>query len=114
METAVSDYEGIAEFEDRTGSGRGHLSPAGLVEVPVTSLDAAVQKYSPPQLIKIDVEGAEMSVLSGAKLLIAAHRPAIFLSVHGDKLHTSCREFLRRFGYSFEPLDKDEFYARCV
>ena len=112
METAISNYEGKARFENRTGSGRGHLSAAGLVEVPVTSLDAVVRSAPPPSIMKIDVEGAEMEVLSGARRLLASHQPVIFLSTHSAELHTACQEFLRGFGYAFEPLDKDDFVAR--
>jgi FkbM family methyltransferase len=114
LETAIGDREGNAKFETRTGSGTAHLSPAGLVEVPVTSLDAIAQKQLPPRIIKIDVEGAELDALSGARLLIAAHKPAILLSTHSDALRASCLEFLRSLGYSVETMREDEFLARCV
>jgi FkbM family methyltransferase len=35
-----------------------------------------------PDVVKIDVEGAEIGVLRGAKQLLMKHRPQIFLSVH--------------------------------
>lgn len=35
-----------------------------------------------PEIIKIDVEGAELGVLRGARQTLARHRPLIFLSVH--------------------------------
>ncbi len=109
---AISNYEGTARFENRTGSGRGHLSAEGLVEVPVTSLDRRLVQRG-PNVIKIDVEGAELQVLYGGRSLIEKHKPAIFLSTHSDELHRSCLEFLRGFGYSFEALDKDDVLARA-
>lgn len=39
-----------------------------------------------PDVIKIDVEGAELMVLRGAKAVLAQHRPLIFLSVHPREL----------------------------
>ena len=35
-----------------------------------------------PEVIKIDVEGAEVGVLEGARQLLRDHRPPVFLSVH--------------------------------
>ena len=35
-----------------------------------------------PEVVKIDVEGAEIGVLRGARKTLARHRPLIFLSVH--------------------------------
>ena len=35
-----------------------------------------------PEVIKIDVEGAEINVLKGARQILTAHRPLVYLSVH--------------------------------
>lgn len=35
-----------------------------------------------PEVIKIDVEGAEIGVLRGSRQILMTHRPTIFLSVH--------------------------------
>ena len=60
-------------------------------------------------MIKIDVEGAEILMLRGAKQVLARHRPLLFLSVHPSHLEAmgqSVRELealLREIGY--EPHD---------
>lgn len=65
--------------------------------VRMVTLDDFMRSHSltPPDLIKIDVEGAERMVLAGAKTLIAAHKPVLFFEV--------CGQWTRRFGYT--PLD---------
>jgi hypothetical protein len=64
------------------------------------------EKARPPDLMKIDVEGAELAVLRGAERLIGRFRPSILLDTHdflGPKhegLHEQCLRALRDFGYS--------------
>lgn len=62
-----------------------------------------VQQAAPPDYIKIDVEGAESLVFSGAASLIHRFTPEILLSLHGDK-RSVCFTFLRSHGYSLEPV----------
>ena len=54
-----------------------------VLEVPVTTLDAAVadNQAGPVDLIKLDVEGVECAVLRGATRLLREQRPVIFLEV---------------------------------
>jgi FkbM family methyltransferase len=110
LELAVSDHEGIAHFETRTGSGVGHLADDGPLEVKLTRLDSLTQ-FPLPQVMKIDVEGAEVGVLNGAKTLFARCKPLIFLSLHGDDLKTSCMSLLSGYGYTFRQIEPMEIVA---
>jgi FkbM family methyltransferase len=110
LELAVSDREGSAHFETRTGSGLGHLAPDGPVEVKITRLDG-LQGYPLPNVMKIDVEGAEVGVLRGANSLLAAAKPTIFLSLHGDDLKKACLEILATHGYTFQDIGPMEILA---
>jgi FkbM family methyltransferase len=82
-----------------------------------------------PDIIKIDVEGAEMDVLRGASSLLKQARPLLFLELHPTKLAgfsssvPEIVEYLGQAGYSFyktsyfrldgtlEPIDSVELAA---
>lgn len=53
-------------------------------EVPRLTLDLLAQVTKPPTAITIDVEGAELQVLLGARHLLATARPKVWVSVHPD------------------------------
>ena len=55
--------------------------------------------------MKIDVEGAEVGVLNGAKSLFAKCKPVIFLSLHGDELKKTCMNLLERIRL-YVPTDR--------
>jgi len=57
----------------------------------------------PPQVIKIDVEGAELDVLEGMGTILAVHRPALVVEMHG-KNQAVC-ELLAQAGYRITNLD---------
>jgi FkbM family methyltransferase len=110
LELAVSDHEGTAHFETRTGSGVGHLADDGPLEVKLTTLDSLSQ-LPLPQVMKVDVEGAEVGVLNGAKSLFSKCKPVIFLSLHGDDLKKTCLEILSGHGYTFQQIEPMEIVA---
>lgn len=59
----------------------------GLVSVKATSLDDYLEsKEFTPDVIKIDVEGAEMNVLRGMERIIKNVKPILFLEVHPNVL----------------------------
>ena len=57
------------------------LSPAGTITVPVEPLDGlrTQQDLPDPQVIKIDVEGAERDVLQGAMRTLRSAQPAVIM-----------------------------------
>jgi predicted RNA methylase len=61
---------------------------------------------TPPDLLKIDVEGAELDVLRGAHRLLAQRRPHVVLETHGRDVEAGCVEVLRHHGY--QPLVRDQ------
>jgi FkbM family methyltransferase len=90
---ALSDTTGTSTFAhvlDRPGwSGlRPRPTPDGAaarvatITVPTQRLDDALPDGYAPALIKVDVEGAELQVLQGARQTLAAHRPVLVLE-HG-------------------------------
>ena len=64
-----------------------------------------------PQLIKIDVEGAELRVLKGGVKVLRQHMPTIFLSVHPRHIAESggsteeLERFIEEMGYRVFDLD---------
>jgi hypothetical protein len=52
----------------------------------------------------MDIEGAEMLALRGAKSMLSRYRPIIFLATHGQQLHRECCSFLCSLGYVLRPI----------
>ena len=83
------------------------------------SLDAAAEKLGlRPDVIKIEVEGAELRVLKGAKSILTQARPSVLLSVHSVELRDACLAYLDALQYQSQPLNArsielaTEFFAK--
>ena len=115
LTNCVGKSSSIAHFDDSHGTGVGHLASEGTLEVQVRSLDEMIEsgELPIPQFIKIDVEGAEMLVLSGAERVLRRHHPILILSTHGDELDRACLERLSKYGYDVEHLEADVLVARA-
>lgn len=113
---AVSDFAGEADLfvEDLTGQNTSLLEfyaplernekRAGLQanvvreRVAVTTLDAYCETHGiAPDFVKIDVEGAEESVLLGARETLRKDRPIVLVEVTGR--HCGIYELLGGLGY---------------
>jgi len=70
------------------------------------SLDDLVEELKLPRvdIIKIDVEGAGLSVIKGALKTISKDKPIIFFEVH-DELEGQALEVLRALGYDLVTRD---------
>lgn len=105
---AVADKNDFGFFKKEKSSAMGHLGD-GNIKVETISLDEWIKngKLPFPNFLKIDVEGAEFSVLKGAQNLLKEKHPIIFLSIHGDLLREKCFNFLLSSGYDLFPIKKE-------
>lgn len=95
LTAAVADGVGLARFAiAERGRAGSHLASAGgstqtggareRRPVVTVSLDWLLERQPPPDVLKIDVEGAEAAVLRGAGRLLAESRPKILCEVTDD------------------------------
>jgi FkbM family methyltransferase len=78
-----------------------HARALGEIEVRLRTIDALVREATipPPDLVKIDVEGAEFDVLAGAAETLRRWRPTVLLEAHATALEEECGRTLRDLGY---------------
>ena len=94
---ALADTSGARSFViAKRGRAASHLLGYGgtqaggarrTFQVPTMTLDTLTDKCPHPQVVKIDVEGAELEVLKGGERLLDAIRPKFILEVS-----SSCQE----------------------
>lgn len=104
---ALSGSTGATRFRTGGHNSEGRLDPEGDLAVFAMTCDGfcAFQNVK-PQVLKIDVEGAEADVLRGAAGILSAAKPALLLSTHGDPVKEECFRILSDLGYPKpKPLD---------
>ena len=113
---AVAGSSGILKFnaEASTGGGLAHAMPriglGRVIDVEALTLEEACTRYGLPQLIKIDVEGAEIEIIAPAVDFIRAHRLAFVIDtshfLNGTLTYPSVENLFLRCGY--ESFSSDE------
>jgi hypothetical protein len=102
-----SEEEYAQEIEDNAAANPG-LAPITVVlafagdtdDAPNISIDTLAERHFVPDLLKIDIEGAEVAALRGATRVLRERRPAILLEVHGKEIEWECLAILRDAGYA--------------
>ncbi|MDF1734033.1 MAG: FkbM family methyltransferase [Minwuia sp.] len=115
---AVGAEDTTATFEVMPETSMGKLSSSSFqhgtdgqtrIEVQVVRLDTLVdrQVIAPPDLLKIDIEGAEQDALLGAESTVARFRPVLLIEVHSHDLLISCRQWLAERNYRMRVVQQD-------
>lgn len=107
---AASDNVGVAAFKigvanravNHLASVSGSTVTGGTREVqyvPTLTLDEILEEFPAPQILKIDVEGAEIPVLRGATKVLGS-RPTLLLEV-GAQQAAEVNRLLKKLGYVY-------------
>lgn len=64
-----------------------------------------------PDVIKIDVEGAEGAVARGMHRILRVNRPLVLIEIHGLQAAQEVTDVLRVYGYSYEDAEDGRYYA---
>jgi len=91
-QAAVAEAEGVVTLRLAEAGHAGHntigsafayegVAVAELAQVPATTLDAALASLESCDLIKMDIEGAELRALRGGAAVLARLRPTLILEV---------------------------------
>ena len=107
VDAAVAAHEGTAHFTSTGDRSMTHLADGGDITVRVVTLDGMLERgeIPPADVIKCDVEGAELDVLRGADAVLRKHHPLIFLDTHSAEAQSECRKLLGDLGYELTTLD---------
>ncbi|MDJ0753300.1 MAG: FkbM family methyltransferase [Ardenticatenaceae bacterium] len=112
---ALSDKNETSLFSVANNNANSHLVEVDTphtngrekaqISVKTLTLDEYVNTRNiKPDLVKIDVEGAEAKVLCGANETISHFRPNCLVSTHSQNLYEECRDFFIKHNYRVSPL----------
>ncbi len=85
--------------------------PSDFEEISVETkrLDNYVKETSLyPDIIKIDIEGAEYEFLEGGRETIHKYRPVLYIEIHSEFCAIKCMDFLNSEGYHYVVLHEEE------
>jgi FkbM family methyltransferase len=113
-QTCVSDHVGTVSFYKHRDSAKSSIVDRGeklSVTLPSEKLDNMVPAHTKIDILKVDVEGAELSVLAGARRLFQDQRPPSVVIIEVFDVRDSIdksqgiRDILEGYGYRFYLFD---------
>lgn len=119
IQLGLSDNPGEINLYGKEGSNEGvntiFPSPEHtflIQKIELDTLDNQLEKLQPSwvDLIKIDVEGAELQVLKGATKSISKFKPSLIIEINKEACQSAgyeadeILEFLKGYGYAFKQI----------
>ncbi len=108
IQAAASDHTGLAGFRVAASNSMGALSAEqNDYLVPTVALDDLLERGTVPvpEVIKMDVEGAEALVLRGARRVLHTGQSILLIALHGAEPQRDCIAQLAASSYRVTLLD---------
>jgi FkbM family methyltransferase len=128
---ALSDFDGkvtfqIDDYQSASGSidtvtagqaskGRQVLGlPPKVETVASRTIDSILKagELPRPDVMKVDIEGAELMMLKGGAFFFSEHSPRILIETHGLQVSKDCLRFLFEHGYSVAACVREEWHPK--
>lgn len=103
-------YSSTSRLKGSHSTLRDSELPAGFeeVDVQVKTLDDFVKESKKiPDILKVDIEGAEYNFLLGALETIRKYKPIFYIEIHSEFCAIKCFEILRSEGYSVTIINEE-------
>jgi FkbM family methyltransferase len=120
LNIALADSNGTVSFHEAEDSTMSSLDvegyqgqPGKVTQVECRTLDSVVEQLKlEPDFLKIDVEGFEHAVLSGADRLLSVFRPRIVIESNPGDPSDCVTEILLKHGYGFQHITDNGLESR--
>lgn len=120
----LSDKEGMVSFTVEANNANSHISEMNITHAVSKELEVIMVKsmklddYVLNQnihvdVIKMDVEGAEVSVLRGSINTLKTHKPVCVVSTHSKECFDGCVKVFEQCGYKIEKIGGFEHELLC-
>lgn len=83
-----------------------------IIRVKCMSLDEVIKEFPKPDLVKIDIEGAEGEALQYTERLCTEIKPNIIVELHNPECDKAAWEWAQKYGYSLTSIDRGERITR--
>lgn len=120
----VSDLNGLINFTIEKNNANSHIADIEIshmstnvkkiLNLQQVTLDSYMSEMDiHPNVIKIDVEGAEVKVLRGALNTLKIDKPLIIVSIHSKECYEGCMQIFNSLNYKVINLEGFEHELCC-
>lgn len=104
------DARSSSHNQGRVRAHNGGEVSEDSVSVDAIPLDSLLDAFPPPNLVKIDVEGAEAEVLAGSERVFEVSRPKLICEIHDKNASARVSEWLSKRNYHWTLLGDGRSY----
>jgi len=100
IKAAMSNKNGYVFFTKSQTGITGHINKKGKLKVRTDTLNKIISKNKiKPKIVKIDIEGEELSVIKSGQIFLKKYLPLIIVEIHNKEDYKKNFRILKKCGY---------------